>query len=417
MSGGSNNQNGVLYYLGVGPTSPDMPQYIASYVQANDSLDSNGEVVGYAITSAASSGASAWQYYNGSSWVNISSASESTAVYLGKDTLVRWSGTSSNYTSLKLVAVDNTGLDNTGGTLGVGEVIDVSTRGGTTAFSSQVATLAGAIAPVVFDLDRDGQIEYGQSVMDVNSDGQIDKTAWASPEDGVLVWDKFGNGLVTHHSQYAFTQYGGNTDLEGLRLGFDSNRDGLFDAQDAKFAEFSVWQDANGNGVSDMGELRSLVDLGVKAIQLNSDGVVRNPAEGVTEAGRTVVEMEDGSTLAASDATFTFTTLPELDLDAVIQAGLANMADGQVQMLKLTATDLLQLSALADGMRQLKVLGDSTDVVTLEQLTANGQQGTWSQHGTVTQDGQQFNVYQNSADPLLQVLIDQQIVTSNVLTG
>ena len=157
--------------------------------------------------------------------------------------------------------------------------------------------------------------------------------------------------------------------------------------------------------------------LGVKAIHLTSDGVASAPAAGVTEAGRTTVEMTDGSTLMVSDAAFTFNTVPVLNLDAVIQAGVANMADGQAQVLKLTANDLLQLSTQADGMQQLKVLGDSHDAVTLDQLTANGQQGTWSQSGSVTQDGQLFNVYQNSADPLLQVLIDQQIVQSNVHAG
>jgi len=64
--------------------------------------------------------------------------------------------------------------------------------------------------------------------MDVNLDGHMDQSAWAAPQDGVLVWNKFGNGLVTDKSQYAFTAFGGLTDLQGLRVGFDTNADGAF---------------------------------------------------------------------------------------------------------------------------------------------------------------------------------------------
>lgn len=280
-----------------------------------------------------------------------------------------------------------------------------------------IAPAASGVAPVVLDLNRDGTIGYTQQLMDVNTDGVQDFSAWAAREDGVLVWNKLGNGMVTDASQYAFTAYGGNTDLEGLRAGFDSNGDGVFSALDAKWGEFGVWQDANGNGVTDAGELRSLSELGVKAIHLTSDGVAAAPAAGVTEAGRTTVEMTDGSTLVAADSAFSFQTVPVLNLDAVLKEGVANLANGQAEVLRLTSADVLGLPANAQGVHQLKVLGDGNDIVTLEQLTADGQQGVWSNSATVTQDGQLFNVYQHSADPHLQVLIDQHMATGNVHQG
>jgi len=288
--------------------------------------------------------------------------------------------------------------------------------------NSQVFVRSGVVvnlnvAPIVLDMNGDGRFSYTQQLMDVDTDGRMDYSAWAAREDGVLVWNMFGNGLVTDVRQYAFTFFGGNTDLEGLRAGFDSNGDGVFDASDERFAEFGVWQDANGNGVADLGEFKSLIDLGVKAIHLSSDGIVREPAAGVTEAGQFVVEMADGQTARGADASFSFQSVPVLNLDAVLQDGVADMANGQSQLLKLTASDLLQLPANDSGVQQLKVLGDSSDIVSLDKLTANGQDGTWSQNGTVTQDGQQFNVYQNSADPHLQVLIDQHIVQGNVQVG
>jgi hypothetical protein len=98
------------------------------------------------------------------------------------------------------------------------------------------------------------------------------------------------------------------TDLEGLADAFDSNRDGVFDAQDAQFAEFKVWQDANQNGVSDEGEVRSLADWGLTSIQLVSDGVQRTPADGVVEAGRSTATATDGTSVLVADAAFEYRT-------------------------------------------------------------------------------------------------------------
>jgi hypothetical protein len=125
----------------------------------------------------------------------------------------------------------------------------------------------------------------------------------------VLVWDKYHDGLVHDHSQYAFTQYGGDTDLKGLAAAFDTNHDGQLNAQDAKFAEFKVWQDINQDGVSDAGEVRSLAEWGVTSIHLVSDGVQRTPAAGVSEAGRTTASTSTGTAMLVADAAFDFSSI------------------------------------------------------------------------------------------------------------
>ncbi|WP_348773332.1 VCBS domain-containing protein [Limnohabitans sp. INBF002] len=172
--------------------------------------------------------------------------------------------------------------------------------GGVTSGGIDTATLnlastvnVQATVPVVFDLNRDGTFSYSQVVMDVNGDGLLDKTAWAGAQDGVLVWDKYADAQVHDASQYAFAQYGGRTDLQGLAAGFDTNLDGKFNAQDTKFAQFKIWQDLNQNGISDAGEVRSLADWGIAEINLSSDGVVRTPAAGVAEAGRATATTTD----------------------------------------------------------------------------------------------------------------------------
>jgi hypothetical protein len=192
------------------------------------------------------------------------------------------------------------------------------------------------VLPVVIDLNRDGELNYGQVKMDVNGDGLRDVTMWAGAQDGVLVWDKYANGLVHDNSQYAFAQYATTyrmdalgqarsaTDLEGMADAFDSNRDGVFDAHDAQFAEFKVWQDANQNGVSDEGEVLRLLDWGIRSIQLISDGVQRSPADGVVEAGRSTATTLDGASVLVADATFEYTpgrlTLADLLSDPIMPA-------------------------------------------------------------------------------------------------
>ncbi|WP_147821036.1 Ig-like domain-containing protein [Salidesulfovibrio onnuriiensis] len=65
---------------------------------------------------------------------------------------------------------------------------------------------------------------------------------------------------------------GAQTDLEGLTA-FDTNNDGLLDANDADFGKFRVWQDLDQDGESDEGELKTLEEAGITSFELTSDGV------------------------------------------------------------------------------------------------------------------------------------------------
>ena len=195
-----------------------------------------------------------------------------------------------------------------------GGIGNITSQQGDTNF--RVAVLQ--VLPIVIDLNRDGALNYGNVVMDVNGDGQLDATRWAGAQDGVLVWDKYHDGQVHDHSQYAFAQYDTTsaakgqtaTDLSGLADAFDSNHDGVFDAQDAQFADFSVWQDANQHGVSDAGEVKTLAELGLASFSLSSDGVARTPVAGVHEAGHTSATTTNGTQVLVADVGFEFTTLP-----------------------------------------------------------------------------------------------------------
>jgi hypothetical protein len=292
------------------------------------------------------------------------------------------------------------------------------------------------VLPVVIDLNRDGILSYGQVTMDVNGDGQLDITKWAGAQDGVLIWDKYMDGLVHDNSQYAFAQYATTyangldaqgkapTDLSGLAEAFDSNRNGVFDAQDTQFAEFKVWQDANQNGVSDAGEVRSLTDWGIASINLVSDGVVRTPAAGVTEAGRTMATTTDGQSLLVADAAFAYRTAtddelamaqavqsyslsPEPFLDLGAWLGRSQPTGGDWSALDLPSNtgangallglaDVLSLP-LQDDLYPLQLLGDANDPLLWSQGDAMS-----SGNAAVSSDGGFSGVSNASAQWLLQ---------------
>jgi hypothetical protein len=128
-------------------------------------------------------------------------------------------------------------------------------------------------APIVLDLDGDGiELTNWRDApirFDMNADGRSDLTGWVAPDDALLAIDLNSNGQIDDGSEVVFQPKldGALSDLEGLRL-YDSNANGFIDAGDAQFDAFRVWQDANQNGISDAGELRTLTEAGIAEINL-----------------------------------------------------------------------------------------------------------------------------------------------------
>jgi Ca2+-binding RTX toxin-like protein len=131
----------------------------------------------------------------------------------------------------------------------------------------------GLSAPIVLDLDGDGVelVDRAGSAahFDWNGDGIADATGWIGGGDGILVYDRDGDGTVSNARELSFLddKAGARSDLDGLSA-FDSDGDGLFSATDAAWADFRIWSDANLDGVADFGELATLADLGIASISL-----------------------------------------------------------------------------------------------------------------------------------------------------
>ena len=139
----------------------------------------------------------------------------------------------------------------------------------------------GMLSPIILDLDGDGvemrSIKKAKAAFDMNGDGIGDNTGWVGKGDGFLVIDRDDDGMITQASELSFLTENASakSDLDALGA-LDSNKDGKIDASDTRFGELKIWVDADGDGTTDTGELKSLADHGIASISLASRAVEDN---------------------------------------------------------------------------------------------------------------------------------------------
>ncbi|CAL7960052.1 hypothetical protein MIDIC_170051 [Alphaproteobacteria bacterium] len=78
----------------------------------------------------------------------------------------------------------------------------------------------------------------------------------------------------------------------------------VFDARDAKYADFYLWQDKNSDGISQPGELTSLQDAGIISIDLNKSQPIYGEMLEMGASYKAPVLWADGHTTYAYDLTF-----------------------------------------------------------------------------------------------------------------
>jgi hypothetical protein len=166
--------------------------------------------------------------------------------------------------------------------------------------------------PVILDLGGNGvnisPLGVSTATFDMAGDGRRVATAWAGADDALLAIDLGGSGIIDQAKQIEFTQWapGATSDMQALRQVFDTNHDGELDPGDALWKQFRVWNDANGNGVSDPGEVATLDQLGITSIDLNPVGPSQRFADGSVINGLTTFTRGDGTIGVAADTSLAY---------------------------------------------------------------------------------------------------------------
>jgi hypothetical protein len=273
-----------------------------------------------------------------------------------------------------------------------------------------VAIYAPQLTPLVLDLNGDGIQTLNASngvIFDINNDGQVEKTGWASATDGLLVRDLNGDGQINDGGEL----FGEGTVLaDGTKAkdgyvalrALDSNLDGLIDVNDAAFNQLLVWTDLNSDGKANSCELASLSDMSIRMLSLDaikSSEMNNGNLIGLMGSYTTV----DGTTHTMGDVWFSVDNAGKkvFDLAAVVEksGGVSHVAlqVGEPATLNVALSDVLSLGEHdVNGLSTVKIDGDAGDTV---QLTQDG--AGWSQHGTVTDGAQSYDVYVNQDAQLL----------------
>ncbi|MBF0310363.1 MAG: hypothetical protein HQL56_12625 [Magnetococcales bacterium] len=189
------------------------------------------------------------------------------------------------------------------------------------------ASLLPYLSPLVLDLDGDGlelsNVASNKAYFDLDGNLFAESTGWINPDDGLLAWDRNGDGRILDSSEL----FGDQSHLSAAELaqltpgapdpnnpyrfapGFaslatlDSNQDGLIDATDADFAQLRIWRDLDGDGNSDTGELQTLTEAGVSSLNrsfvLNGSSLEGNVVAALSSFTRT-----DGSSGSMGDVWF-----------------------------------------------------------------------------------------------------------------
>ncbi|MGI0024652.1 MAG: hypothetical protein ACREA4_05840, partial [Nitrososphaera sp.] len=157
--------------------------------------------------------------------------------------------------------------------------------------------------PLILDLDGDG-IETANTndaaFFDHDGNGFAEQTGWVGADDGMLAWDRDGDGRINDGKEL----FGDQTVLQdGTRAasGFqaiaewDDNADGKIDASDGIWANLKIWQDTDGDGYTLASELKDLAALGIQSIDLGHTVTNTTDAQGNIQARLGSFTKSDGT--------------------------------------------------------------------------------------------------------------------------
>lgn len=222
--------------------------------------------------------------------------------------------------------------------------------------------------PIILDLDGNGLETVGLAsnvYFDHDGDGVLTKTGWVGQGDALLVWDRNANGAIDTGAEL----FGDFTPLPNGTLapnGFaalaalDSNGDGVIDASDPLFAELKLWRDSSQDGQTGEGEMISLADAGIVALNLANSVKNQGLPNGNTLAREGSFTRADGSTAGMGEfhfATDTFSTkfAESIEVPEALKSLPTMGGAGNVRDLQQAAT---RSSRLAEVLTQFQAAGN-----------------------------------------------------------
>lgn len=190
-------------------------------------------------------------------------------------------------------------------------------------------TLSDWLNPVILDLSNDDfqLIDLAESAafFDYDADDYLENIGWVAGDDGILSIDLNGSATIDEAAEFVFAgeTEAEDTDLEALAELYDSNDDGVLNSEDDSWEDFRVWQDWNGDGQSQEGEVSTLEELNITEVGLVSDGVEEEIA-GNTIHGRATFTREDGTTGDVGDVSFKASSYGYRETEDGIEIGDGN---------------------------------------------------------------------------------------------
>ena len=167
------------------------------------------------------------------------------------------------------------------------------------------------VDPLALDLDGNGirtvaANQFSGSLFDHDGDGIRTASGWVGKEDGLLVYDRNGDGIINNGSELfgdATRLKNGGTAEHGFAAlaDLDDNGDGKIDAADKAFSSLRVWRDLNQDGISQEGELLTLEQAKVRSLSTQFRNTNRSLGDGNTLAQEGSYTTTDGQTRQMGD--------------------------------------------------------------------------------------------------------------------
>ncbi|MCZ2455754.1 type I secretion C-terminal target domain-containing protein [Acinetobacter baumannii] len=238
--------------------------------------------------------------------------------------------------------------------------------------------------PVVLDLDGDGietiaANKWAGVLFDHDNDGIRTSTGWVGSDDGILVLDRNGDGVINDGSELfgdSVTLKDGSQASNGYAAlaEFDSNGDGKVNAEDTNFEQLKVWRDLNQDGVSQTNELFGLTELGIQSLNLNHTNTDTALGNDNILAQTGSFETLDGQSHIMGDVNFSFNSIYSsfnnaIELTAEQQQAANLQGAGRVRDLREAAALSPELAETLKNYSNAETKAEQYDL--LDQLILN----------------------------------------------